>query len=270
MKIEESRIANRHALEQVASYLSVENQVLQELYDELLLDRQFLQGVNSQIIHYAENKLFTKGLFGKGAVDNVDWFGFQRVLIYVLIRLFKPKYCLETGVYYGGNTAFMLNALHKNNSGTLISIDYPDSQIREEESSGTRHPWVEESEFYSPTIQPGFMVPEYLRAHWELKIGSSLDLIPPLTQEFQFYIHDSDHAYQFLLDEVTHALKKLNTNALMIIDDIDWSNAFFQLCSSHQWYPLLVPDNGKGGVRARTGMIKLDHKFCNKSGITCP
>ena len=270
MKIAESRIANRYALEQVASYLSVENKVLQDLYDELLDDTQFLQEVNQQILHYSESKLFTKGLFGKGAVDNVDWFGFQRILIYILIRLLKPKYCLETGVYYGGNTAFMLNALHKNGGGSLISIDYPDSKIRQEETHDTRHPWVAESELYSSSIQPGFMVPNYLRPYWELKIGSSLDVIPELTQEFQFYIHDSDHAFQFLLDEVQCAQKKLSNNAMVIIDDIDWSNAFFQICSLNQWYPLLVPDNGKDGVRVRTGVIKLDHKFCNKDGITCP
>lgn len=270
MNINESRIANRYALERVAVYLSVENHVLQNLYDELLNDSHFLQEINSKILYYSENKLFIKGLFGKGAVDSVDWFGFQRVLIYVLIRLLKPSYCLETGVYYGGNTAFMLNALHKNNNGTLISIDYPDSQIRQEESGDPRHPWVAESELYSATIQPGFMVPDYLRAHWELKIGSSLDVIPELTQEFQFYIHDSDHAFQFLLDEVSLAHKKLSNNALIVIDDIDWSNAFFQLCLSRQWYPLMVPDNGKDGVRVRTGVIKLDHQFGHKEGITCP
>ena len=57
------------------------------------------------------------------------------MLIYVLIRHLKPNRVLETGVYYGGNSAFALLALARNQGGKMISIDYPDSEIREKGTS---------------------------------------------------------------------------------------------------------------------------------------
>jgi predicted O-methyltransferase YrrM len=56
-------------------------------------------------------------------IDSIDWFAFERILIYVLIRFLKPNRVLEMGVYYGGNTAFELNSLARNQGGKLVSID---------------------------------------------------------------------------------------------------------------------------------------------------
>ena len=98
-------------------------------YREILDDEKFLRGINERLQAVRRDHGFTKGIFRRDSVDSADWFAFERILIYVLVRYLKPAQCLETGVYYGGNTAFLLAALARNGSGRLVSIDLPDSAI---------------------------------------------------------------------------------------------------------------------------------------------
>ena len=71
-------------------------------------------------------------------------------ILYVLIRLLKRWQILETGVGAGVSSAFMLQALDKNGSGRLTSIDLPD----EDGLSG----WV---------------VPAELHEYWDLHLEPS-------------------------------------------------------------------------------------------------
>ena len=43
------------------------------------------------------------------------------------------------------------------------------------------------------------------------------------------------------------------------MDDLDWSNGFYGFCVEKKIYPLIITDNGKSGLRARTGIVKLEH-----------
>jgi hypothetical protein len=182
----------------------------------------------------------------------------------------RPAHCLETGVYYGGNTAFLLAALHRNGGGRLVSIDLPDSAISRdgETTSHSRHPLVGDSEFYEPTMKPGFIIPAYLKDNWEFVEGDSLAEIPKRKETFGFYLHDSDHSMDFLNAELAAALPRLSPSATVIVDDIDWSNAFFSFCVRHYLSPLLLTDNGKDNLRVRTGVIKLDHRRNMIAAIT--
>ena len=81
------------------------------------------------------------GLFNRTPIENVDWYGLQRILLYCIVREIKPEVILETGVYYGGNSVFILGALEKNNKGKLIAIDYPQNRMNEA-ALKLRHPWV--------------------------------------------------------------------------------------------------------------------------------
>jgi len=242
----------------VARYLGAPPEQIVRYYDELNADQEFLNAVNRRIAE-ARNKGFAKGIFRNDGVSSVDWFAFERVLIYVLIRHLKPRSVLETGVYYGGNTAFALLALHRNKSGRLISIDFPDSQIRKSVVKSARHSSVGDSELYDAAIRPGFMVPTELHEHWELIEGDSLKVIPNLVETFDFYLHDSDHSMKFLTMEMMAAWKKLSSQAMILVDDIDWSNAFYAFCVQHRLYPLLLTDNGKDDLRVRTGIAMRGH-----------
>ncbi|MBM3812294.1 MAG: class I SAM-dependent methyltransferase [Acidimicrobiia bacterium] len=254
MDISLSRECNRLNLVQVAKYLGESPETLLGHYDQLLSQTAFVARLNQQMARARDQLRFDKGIFGKAAVDSVDWFAFERILLYVLVRTLKPTRILETGVYYGGNTVFLLKGLEDNGSGSLISIDLPDSKIK-----SVRHPGVGETELYPSHIRPGFLVPDDLAKRWQLMEGSSLEEIPKLTGAFDFYVHDSEHSFDFLQRELEMTLPKLSHLATLLVDDIDWSNAFFAFCVANQFVPLLLTDNGKDGLRVRTGLVRRAH-----------
>jgi Methyltransferase domain len=270
MDINDTRKCNTWNLEQLARFLDQDPSIFEGYYHEILDDTKFLDGVNDRLRSVRRDHGFTKGIFRNEQLDSADWFAFERILLYVLVRHLRPAACLETGVYYGGNTAFLLAALHRNGAGRLVSIDLPDSTIVRdgEKTSHPRHPLVGDSEFYQATLRPGFIVPDYLKGHWHFVEGDSLFEIPKRPELFDLYLHDSDHSMDFLRSEIAAALPRLSPTAAIVVDDIDWSNAFFAFCVEQQLSPLLFTDNGKDNLRVRTGFVKLDHSRNAVSAIT--
>lgn len=260
MDISDTRKCNLWNLERLANFLGAEPDVLKGYYREILDDAEFLAGVNSRLQTVRREHGFSKGIFRRERIESADWFAFERILIYILLRHLRPACCLETGVYYGGNTAFLLAALHRNRHGRLVSIDLPDASIRQDPSAVAhpRHPLVGDTEFYEG-LRPGFVVPSYLKERWELVEGDSLSVIPTRTETFDFYMHDSDHSMDFLRDEIAAAWSLLSRHAAVVVDDIDWSNGFFAFCVEKRLSPILFTDNGKDNLRVRTGLVKLDH-----------
>ena len=268
MDILDTHKCNIFNLQMLAQYMEVKPELLICHYDELLRNQFFLESINEQIIEIRAKWGFKKGIFSMETISSVDWFAFERILIYVLIRHLKPKVVLETGVYYGGNSAFALLALAQNGDGKMVSVDYPDSEIRHKGDGSWRHSMVGDSELYDPTLRPGFMVPLHLRKNWELIEGDSLMVIPKLNETFDFYIHDSDHSMKFLSQELAATWQKLSDNALILVDDIDWSNAFYSFCVEKRLFPLLMTDNGKDNLRVRTGIAMCNHKRNNDELFT--
>jgi predicted O-methyltransferase YrrM len=269
MDIGDTRKCNLWNLQRLAEFLDVDRAILVGYYDEILEDEHFLESINDRMRVVRRDHGFTKGIFGREGVDSADWFAFERILLYVLVRHLRPSWCLETGVYYGGNTAFLLAGLHRNDHGRLVSIDLPDSVIRmEPEADHARHPLVGESELYDADLRPGFIVPEHLKARWELVEGDSLAEIPKRTETFDLYLHDSDHSMQFLAAESSAAWERMAPDAVAVVDDIDWSNAFFALCVERHLSPVLFTDNGKDDLRVRTGVVKRDHARNDVPAIT--
>src|SRR3989338_6858404 len=101
MEPELCRSLNLMSLELLASYLEVKHEVINSLYQELLEDREFLNELNEQLTK--SRVLYQKGIFRHEELDSVDWMSIQRIVLYILVRLYKPAVCLETGVFYGGN-----------------------------------------------------------------------------------------------------------------------------------------------------------------------
>jgi hypothetical protein len=103
------------------------------------------------------------------------------------------------------------------------------------------------------------MVPTELYGRWDLRLGDSLKIIPQLREAVDFYLHDSDHSMKFLSQEIAVAWPKLSERAIILVDDIDWSNAFYALCVQQRLHPLLLTDNGKDDLRVRTGVAMRNH-----------
>ncbi len=142
--------------------------------------------------------------------------------LYFIIRCAKPQVMIETGVAHGVSSWTILNAIHRNGSGKLYSIDLPNLDLKS----------------YNPenlSQQSGWVVPDELRKHWELKLGSSQELLPILVQrlgKIDVFFHDSDHSYENMMFEFNTVFPFLSSNGLLISDDVHKNESFTHFTSS--------------------------------------
>ena len=267
MYIAESRVNNLYAIASVEKWNELESGQLVRHYDELIGDTKFLSSVSDSIDGNKNYKEDIPGLFKRTPIENVDWYGLQRILLYCLVREFKPETVVETGVYYGGNSVFILNALTKNKKGKLISIDYPQNKM-DNLALKSRHPWVGNTEVYESKYDPGFIIPTELKERFQLEIGDSLEILPTLKTEIDLFVHDSEHTLEHVTKELDLAWKLLNRSGIAFVDDIDWSNGFYSFMVERNLFPLLLTDNGKDNLRIRTGLIRKSHRFNALPNVT--
>lgn len=264
MDIKDSRICNILSLKLIAEYYNADFRELESYYQELESDRKFLKALNQKID--IARKFYPRGIFSRKDINSINWFGNQRITLYVLVRLLKPDVCVETGVFYGGTTAFILNAVRKNKKGKLISIDLPGNIL--EETSFHRHENVGDSEIIPEGLMPGFIVPDYLKNRWEFIGEDSLKALKKIKDGFTFFSHDSEHSRVFVLKELELAKSKMPKNGTIFADDINWSNGFFEFCVKNTLYPLFLTDNGKDSLKVRLGLVRFDHPNNGKEDVT--
>jgi len=135
-------------------------------------------------------------------------------------------------------------------------------------TSFDRHERVGDSEMIPQGLKPGFIIPNYLKDRWELIEDDSLHALKEMKDDFSFFSHDSEHSRDFVLKELEYARLKMPENGTIFADDIWWSNGFFEFCVKYKYYPLLLTDNGKFGLRVRLGLIRLDHPDRGKKHVT--
>ena len=144
-------------------------------------------------------------------------------ILYSLIRRYKPKHLIETGIAHGYSATVILSAMKKNNLGTLTSVDNSDI-----------------IKFFGNEKDIGWLVPDELRSNWEIKIGLTKDVLPNLNTEFDAFYHDSDHSEANMLFEFRWADEHLKPNGLMISDDIDLNNAWKIFNQQHRNYRQII------------------------------
>ena len=150
-------------------------------------------------------------------------------LLYSLVRTYKPRIVIETGVSKGTSSRAILAGLNENRMGVLYSIEFPTAR-----------------QFLKGEI--GCLVPKELSLRWNVFLGKSSKYLPKLLARvggFDLFIHDSDHSYANMSFEMTLASHYLNPNGLLIIDDIDLNDAYFDFCQHFHFAPTVV----KNGTR---------------------
>lgn len=155
---------------------------------------------------------------------------------YLATRFSKPDVVLETGVWWGVSTAFILTALQKNKKGKLHSIDFPplDPTLR---------------------IEVGSAVPDEIKQPWELHFGASGEIIPQIIaneKQLDLFIHDSDHMYRNMMMEYNAIWPHLNDGGVIVADDIHTNNAFIEFSLKVNRKPFVIPRD-KGGF---IGLLK--------------
>jgi len=162
------------------------------------------------------------------AIDANSHACFRLGYLYDLCLRMRPEKVVETGVHNGVSTAFILNAL-KETGGRLYSIDLPNAKYQTDNQSR------QDDVLLGP--EPGFLVPQHLRANWELLIGDSRQLLPSLLRSIgpiDIFHHDSMHTYEHMTFEFEAVWPHLRDGGLLLSDDVDWSRAFEDFCSTRK------------------------------------
>jgi hypothetical protein len=112
--------------------------------------------------------------------------------LYAIARILRPRHTLEVGVSSGVSSAYLLQALERNGSGTLHSIDRPKNEPKRRGRSGS----LSASWAVPPGRSSGWAVPPLLRGRWDLRIGDKKDLLPLFAEELDrvdLMVYDVPH-----------------------------------------------------------------------------
>jgi predicted O-methyltransferase YrrM len=136
----------------------------------------------------------------------------KRVLLqYAIVRAFRPERIVETGIANGVSSAYLLLAMERNQKGSLYSIDLDDGS------------------FLPAGKQVGWMVPEWLRHRWNVRLGDTREVLPQLLSKvspLDIFIHDSLHTYDHMKFEYEQAYPHIRRGGILISDDALWNSAF--------------------------------------------
>ncbi len=148
-----------------------------------------------------------------------------------LARHRRPEMVVETGVARGLTTRVLLEALERNGTGRMWSIDL--APLIERELSE----------------ETALVVPFELRHRWTLLRGSSRRCLPPLVAglpRIDLFLHDSMHTarnVRFELEQVWGALH----GGVALVDDVERNVAFGRFTRAHPEAGALVcpADDGR-------------------------
>ena len=198
----------------------------QELRESGLVDH-----LHEQRRYFVET---TKGMTARGVpyiIGTINELAGER--LYAIIRKFQPQMAVETGVCAGFSTAFILQALQKNGTGRLHSIDLPEV-VGEEYSDGVF--WEGKGGAVAPPGKSsGWAVPEALKSRWELITGKTQEELPPLLERLgtiDFFMHDSEHSYECMMFEYVTAYDRLRAGGVLMTDDTKWNDSFFDFAKT--------------------------------------
>ena len=190
---------------------------------ENILDSNFIS-----CLHNFLSERFLDHLKEKGFADHDG----VRLVLYAIVRAYKPEIVVETGVAHGVTSAFMLCAMHENGKGHLYSIDLPPyvaytkierggGKVLED---GQKH-WINEK------YAVGDFIPEYLKDRWTLIPGDAKKELPKLLKKLNkisIFFHDSLHTYEHMKFEYETAWPYITKDGFLLSHDVLWNGAFLK------------------------------------------
>ena len=208
---------------------------------KILLQERFDRGEAMRILSEIRNEDFVRMNESKDTTlsGNKPGHLFGK-FIYFFVRIVKPDVMLETGVAHGVSSWTILNGMHKNQKGKLISIDLPNLDTKK----------VFNVENFSR--QPGWVVPEFLRSRWELQLGKSSDLMPPLLKRLgsiDIFFHDSDHSYENMKFEFNAVADFVKPGGLILSDDVHKNTAFREFVTEKNWPAVQLLSKGGAALK---------------------
>lgn len=143
----------------------------------------------------------------RGTIDPTPLYG-RRSAWYALVRIVKPAAVVEAGVDKGLGTLVLAAALKRNaaegNIGTVFALDL------------------------NPTA--GHLLGGEYDRYTQLRIGDSLRKIAELVGTVDIFIHDSDHAYEHEIAELSIIAKRMSPVGYLLSDAAADSDALDDFC----------------------------------------
>jgi hypothetical protein len=146
------------------------------------------------------------------------------LLLYWLVRRLKPRTTVQTGVYNGLSSAFMMLGLVKNGpEGRLHAIDLP--TVFDPRDAG----WAIAGKIY-PCVIPegrtsGWLTPDVYLRRLDVQQGDGKDLLPVMIEQLDsldLFFHDSDQTYHHMMFQFHQVKRKLNKGGL-VSADVAWN-----------------------------------------------
>ena len=206
------------------------------LYDEILFDIKLIKDEADRKLSKLDVKLGGGGNY---------------ILLYFLVRKFRPKTVVETGVAAGWSSLSILRALRKNGIGKLYSSDFPYFRLE------------------NPEQYVGYLAKnEINKIDWFLDIRGDDLAIPEILKRIgvnniDLFHYDSDKSYSGR-DIVLKTLNpKINSKTIMIFDDIQDNLHFKKLTEQRKNGYFVLEFKGKYlGIISSNFLVKNDDEKC--------
>lgn len=130
-------------------------------------------------------------------------------ILYLLVRLKRPKIVLETGIARGFSTFAMLSAVKANGVGIVHSCDVDPTA----------------GEFVTETLSTAWEKHLIDGRHAEMSLTSVVNSLDSI----DFFFHDSNHRAKWMEFEFETVLPKMSSNAVLGSDDVDLNCAFLRV-----------------------------------------
>lgn len=232
----------------IADALGVDQQTVRDHYVELMEMRDFLSTV-----------------IGDKVLDEPKFIQEHAIIGYIVTRVTEPSVVVETGVYHGFSTAFILKAMEMNGTGKLASIDLVGTAGLP--VIDTSHPDIPKIVYDLPrTSDVGHVVPDELTERWELQLGRSDETLEPMLDDLggvDVFMHDSEHSYETISYELRTVFPHLRSPGVLIVDDVTWNTAFAEFTAEHELpehvnTDYLGPDETLPDIAHAIGMTVLE------------
>ncbi len=165
------------------------------------------------------------------------------LILYLLVRKFRPEIVVETGVARGLSTAYILCAMEENQSGHLYSIDLPCERTSARPITRCGKPAYQlEDGQVQGHFEVGHLVPDCVKDRWSLILGDSREELRPLLDRLghiDVFLHDSLHTFEHMSWEYETAWPYLNRGGFLLSHDVLWNRAFLNKCRGCRARPII-------------------------------
>ena len=191
--------------------------------------------INLDKYEVSRYNLIKNKLIGTNCSQMANW---EREFINGIIRKFKPKKILEVGVYHGGSSIVILNAINDIRNSKLFSIDlYSDK-------------------FVGDCVNKYF---PYYERNWKLFKGNiATEFIEKIGKNIDVALFDTVHFEPGEILDFLMVLPFLNEEAIVIFHDI---GAQYFSMTRQEWAPYIIFNGIRGTKFYPSGNYILKHNI---------